>query len=169
MIVVFGLLQRSSARDPDLQNKLASLARQALERAEELKGILPPVEDKPTSHVSVPPKLCTVPEHISSNTTVRATATPNGGKVTCCWLRSVWGAFGISQSQYVIARPCMVMETSHDRRRTYCSFCTDCRQKMFRHIMLTAVAVHVAYCALVKTSVCSEMHIGRWSYKIIIL
>jgi len=84
MIVVFGLLQRSSARDPDLQNKLASLARQALERAEELKGILPPVEDKPTSRVSVPPKLNAVPEHTSSSATVRATATPNKGKVTCC-------------------------------------------------------------------------------------
>jgi len=84
MIVAFGLLQRSSARDPDLQNKLSSLARQALERAEELKGILPPVEDKPTSHVSVQPKLNAVPEHTSSSATVRATATPNRGKVTCC-------------------------------------------------------------------------------------
>jgi len=158
MNVVFGLLQRSSARDPDLQNKLASLARQALERAEELKGILPPVEDKPTSHVSVPPKLYTVPEHTSSSAAVRATATPNRGKVTYCWLRSVWGAFGISQSQYFIARPCMPMETSFDRRRTYSSFCTGCRQKMSRHNMLTAVAVHGACCTLVKTSVCSEMH-----------
>jgi hypothetical protein len=76
-------LQRSSARDPELQNKLASLARQALERAEELKGILPPVEDKPTSHVSVPPKLCAVPEHTISSTTVQATVTPNKGEVTC--------------------------------------------------------------------------------------
>jgi len=134
MIVLFGLLQRSSARDPDLQNKLASLARQALERAEELKGILPPVEDKPTSHVSVPPKLYTVPEHTSSSVTVRATATPNRGKVTCCWLRSAWGAFGISQSQYFIARPCMVMETSYDRR-THSSFCTNHKQKMSRRIM----------------------------------
>jgi hypothetical protein len=156
MIVLFCLLQRSSARDPDLQNKLASLARQALERAEELKGILPPVEDKPTSHVSVPPKLYTVPEHTSA--TVRATATPNRGKVTRCWLRSVWGEFGISQSQYFIARPCMVMETSHGRRRTHSSFCTNHKQKMSRHIMLTAVAVHVACSTLVKTSVCSEMH-----------
>ena len=158
MIVVFGLLQRSSASDPDLQNKLASLARQALERAEQLKGILPPVEDKPTSHVSVPPKLCAVPEHTSSSATVRATATPNRGKVTCCWLRSVEAAFGISQSQYFIARPCMVMETSYDRRRTYSSFCTDHRQQMSRHIMLTAIAVHGACCTQVKTSVCSEMH-----------
>jgi hypothetical protein len=84
MNVVFGLLQRSSARDPDLQNKLASLARQALERAEELKGILPPLEDKPTSHVSVPPKLYAVPEHTSSSAPVQATATPNRGNVTCC-------------------------------------------------------------------------------------
>jgi hypothetical protein len=158
MIVLFGLLQRSSARDPDLQNKLASLARQALERAEELKGILPPVEDESTSHVSVPPKLYTVPEHTTSSATVRATATPNRGKVTCCWLMSVWGAFGISQSQYFIARPCMVMETSYDRRRTHSSFCTNHKQKMLRHIMLTAVAVHGACCTLVKTSVCSEMH-----------
>jgi len=144
MIVVFGLLQRSSAHDPDLQNKLASLARQALERAEELKGILPPVEDKPTSHVSVPPKLCTVPEHTSSSAAVQATVTPNRGEVTCCWLRSVWGAFGLSQSQYFIARPCMAMEKSFGRRRTYSSFYTNHRQKMSRHNMLTAVAVHCA-------------------------
>ena len=169
MIVVFVLLQRSSARDPDLQNKLASLARQALERAEELKGILPPIEDKPTSHVSVPPKLHAVPEHTSCSATVRATATPNRGKFTCSCLRSVWGAFGISHSQYFIARPCMVMETSYDRRRIYSSFCTDRRQKMSRRIMLTAVAVHGACCTLVKTSVCSEMHMGWWSHKIIIL
>jgi hypothetical protein len=76
-------LQRSSTHDPELQSKLASLARQALERAEELKGILPPVEDK-SNRVSVAPKLCAVPEHTSSSATVRATSTPNRGKVLCC-------------------------------------------------------------------------------------
>lgn len=81
---MFILLQRSSAHDPELQNKLTSLTRQALERAEELKGILPPVESKPTSHVSVPPKLYAVPEHTSSSATVQATTTTNRGKVTCC-------------------------------------------------------------------------------------
>jgi hypothetical protein len=73
------MFQRSSTQDPELQNKLASLARQALERAEELKGILPQVEEKPTSHVSVQPKLCSVPEHASPNITVRATAATNRG------------------------------------------------------------------------------------------
>jgi hypothetical protein len=75
--------QRSSTSDPELQNKLTFLARRALERAEELKGILPQLEEKPTSHVSVQPKLCPVPEHTTSNVTVRATAAANRGKVTC--------------------------------------------------------------------------------------
>lgn len=73
------VFQRSSAQDPELQNKLASLARQALERAEELKGILPQVEEKPTSHVSVQPKLCSVPEYTSPNVSVQATAATNRG------------------------------------------------------------------------------------------
>ncbi|XP_023726800.1 calpain-7 isoform X2 [Cryptotermes secundus] len=78
--VDLGIRARSSAQDPELQNKLASLARQALERAEELKGILPQVEEKPTSHVSVQPKLCSVPEYTSPNVSVQATAATNRGK-----------------------------------------------------------------------------------------
>jgi hypothetical protein len=73
------MFQRSSTQDPELQNKLTSLARQALERAEELKGILPQVEEKPTSHVSIQPKLCSVPEHASPNVTVRAAAVTSRG------------------------------------------------------------------------------------------
>lgn len=72
----------SSASDPELQNKLNFLARRALERAEELKGIMPQCEEKPSSHASVRPKLCPVPEHTTSNVTVRATAAANRGKVT---------------------------------------------------------------------------------------
>jgi len=76
-------LQRSSTNDPELQHKLTSLARQALERAEELKGISPQIEDKPTSNVSVQSKLGPVPEHTSSSVTVRTTAVANRGEVTC--------------------------------------------------------------------------------------
>lgn len=71
--------QRSSTQDPDLQNKLASLARQALDRAEELKGISPQVEERPPSHVSVQPKLCSVPEYASSNVTAQTTAVTSRG------------------------------------------------------------------------------------------
>jgi hypothetical protein len=74
------LFQRSSTQDPELQNKLASLARQALERAEELKGISPQVEERPASHVSVHPKLCSVPEYASPNVTVQTTAVTSRGK-----------------------------------------------------------------------------------------
>jgi hypothetical protein len=83
-VYVFKLLsffQRSSASDPELQDKLTFLAHQALERAESLKGIVPQLEEKPTSHVSVQPKLCPVPEHTSASVTVRATAAANRGKV----------------------------------------------------------------------------------------
>ncbi|GLH15299.1 Calpain-7 [Gryllus bimaculatus] len=61
--VELGLEARSATSDPELHSKLTAVARQALERAEELKGIVTP-SDKPTLKSTLPqPTLPSVPEN----------------------------------------------------------------------------------------------------------
>lgn len=122
--VDLGIRARSSTQDPELQNKLASLARQALERAEELKGILPQVEEKPTSHVSVQPKLCSVPEHASPNVTVRATAATNRGAGKAQLHRGSSAHLKVTggQDTYTEEEKRVLLQTSHINRKEYVPF-----------------------------------------------
>ncbi|GFG37190.1 hypothetical protein Cfor_09323 [Coptotermes formosanus] len=133
--VELGIRTRSSARDPELQNKLASLARQALERAEELKGILPPVEDKPTSHVSVPPKLCAVPEHTISSTTVQATVTPNKGAVKPQLHRGSSAHLKVTggQETYTEEEKRVLLQTSHVNQKEYVPFMSVDLRECFKY------------------------------------
>ena len=57
-----------------------SLANDALERAEKLKGLLPFSEDKHSPPIPSAPKLSPVPENAAVNITVRATAAANRGR-----------------------------------------------------------------------------------------
>ncbi|XP_067003093.2 calpain-7 isoform X2 [Anabrus simplex] len=67
---------RTATNDSSLQEKLTNLARKALERAEELKGITP-LEEK-RSPVSTQPVLPSLPENTSASISVRASGPAKG-------------------------------------------------------------------------------------------
>ncbi|KAJ9584384.1 hypothetical protein L9F63_021278 [Diploptera punctata] len=72
--VELALSMKEKADDEQQQEKLRSLATDALERAEKLRGILPKTEEKASPSSPVQPKLSPVAENTAANITVRATA-----------------------------------------------------------------------------------------------
>ncbi|CAG2066380.1 unnamed protein product, partial [Timema podura] len=73
--IQLGLTAKKTTGDVELQEKLTNLARKALERAEELKGISAPEGNKPQSgRVSVQPRLPALDENKSTPSVVRSSA-----------------------------------------------------------------------------------------------
>lgn len=117
--VELALAARKETADEEQQKKLTSLAIDALERAEKLKGISPKTEEKPSPSV---PKLSPVSENAASNVTVRATAAaanrgrPQLHRGSSAHLKVT------GQDTYTDEEKRVLLQTSHVNKKEYVPF-----------------------------------------------